>query len=442
MFGGNTGPAMQSALIGVTETRSPGNSHLAGDQSLSRNLLRSASFLLTSACLILLLPMLGVTQVTPSTPSQPATASEQQIESPAKTADTDDSATPHKDQAGHKTEKKKKPHRGAIVGIPVPTSSPAIGTGVTIMGGYIFPLREKDKVSPPSIIGGAVLVTNNGSRGLALGTELYFKEDRYHVLTGIAKGNLNYDFFGTGNNAGNEGRSFALKQTGTVFFGEGLRRIGWDIFVGPRIWWGSSTLSPQHLGESFPDLPPLEVDFQMHALGFKVERDTRPNRFYPVKGTYFLFSADYFAKDLGGTFSFQTYRSTFNAYHSFNPKQVLAYNAFVCSTYGRAPFFGQCIYGMQEELRGYQAGRYIDMKMAATQLEFRQVLPWRFGVVAFGGLGEVGPSFTSFNCANLLPGIGGGVRFNLSKEYHVNLRADIAQGKNGPTFSMGLGEAF
>jgi hypothetical protein len=42
----------------------------------------------------------------------------------------------------------------------------------------------------------------------------------------------------------------------------------------------------------------------------------------------------------------------------------------------------------------------------------------------------------------LLPGIGFGPRFQLSTQYHVNLRADFAQGKNGRTFSMGLAEAF
>ena len=32
--------------------------------------------------------------------------------------------------------------------------------------------------------------------------------------------------------------------------------------------------------------------------------------------------------------------------------------------------------------------------------------------------------------------------FELSKKYHVNLRADIAQDKDGHTFGMGVGEAF
>jgi outer membrane protein assembly factor BamA len=310
------------------------------------------------------------------------------------------------------------------------------------MGGYIFPISNTDKLSPPSIIGGAGLLTDNGTRAWAVGTELYFNEDRYHVLAGYARGDLNYDFYGTGTDAGNAGLKFGLNQTGSVFFGEALRRVFWRFFIGPRIWFGGSKISPQHLQENHPDLPPLNVNFDMRSLGFKIERDTTPNRFYPVKGSTFQFNADFFSKDLGGSFTFQTYRLKFNAYHSFDAKQVLAYNLFVCSTGGRAPFFGQCIFGLQDELRGYPAGRYIDKKMIATQAEYRRLLIWRIGMVMFAGLGEVAPSFSSFNGQNLLGCVGGGVRFNLSTKYHVNLRADIAQGKNDHTFSMGIGEAF
>jgi len=97
---------------------------------------------------------------------------------------------------------------------------------------------------------------------------------------------------------------------------------------------------------------------------------------------------------------------------------------------------------MQNELRGYPAGRYIDRKMLATQGEYRLVLPWRFGVVVFGGLGEVAPTISSFRADNILGSAGVGPRFSLSTKYHVNLRADFAWGKNGRTFSMGMGEAF
>ncbi|HZC44003.1 MAG TPA: hypothetical protein VE195_07500, partial [Acidobacteriaceae bacterium] len=158
--------------------------------------------------------------------------------------------------------------RGSFVVAPIPMSSPAIGTGATIIGAYIFPLQKSDKISRPSLVGGAWVGTNNGTRAWVLGTELFFNQDRYHVITGVAHGDLNYDFYGTGNANGNAGRKFGLNQTGNVFFAEASRRTFWQVFIGPRMWFGDSRIEPQHLGEKFPDLPPFGKDFSMRSLGF------------------------------------------------------------------------------------------------------------------------------------------------------------------------------
>jgi len=123
----------------------------------------------------------------------------------------------------------------------------------------------------------------------------------------------------------------------------------------------------------------------LRAIGFRVIRDSRLNRFYPTQGTLLDFTGDFLSKGLGRKYSFQSYKFTFNTYLSFGDKQVLAYNLFFCGTGGQPPFYGNCIYGVNNELRGYQAGRYLDRYMFATQLEYRLVLPWRFGIVALEG---------------------------------------------------------
>ena len=78
-------------------------------------------------------------------------------------------------EAYPQVKKAKKEKRGSIVVAPIPISSPAIGSGVLLAGGYIFPFRKSDKVSQPSTIGAAGLITDNGSRGWGLGGEFYFK---------------------------------------------------------------------------------------------------------------------------------------------------------------------------------------------------------------------------------------------------------------------------
>lgn len=337
-----------------------------------------------------------------------------------------------------------KKRRGEFVIAPIPVSSPALGTGIIPVVGYIFRVDKEDQVSPPSVLGAAGLITDNGSRAFALAGQLYLKRDTYRVTSAFLQGNLNYNLYGIGVGAGNAGVKLPLTQEGSVFLGEILRRIKWQFFVGPRIIAGHSSVVTRSNGDLGASVPPdIGLDTKLTSLGFVINRDTRDNRFFPRAGTMFEFTSDFFDTALGSKYSFQSFRTTFNKYWGLTNKQVLAYNAHFCATGGDPPFYGNCIYGTHNELRGYEAGRYIDRFMVATQLEYRVSLPKRFGVVGFGGIGGVAPGARKFfYSSSFLPAGGGGIRFLLSKSYHVNLRADIAAGKNEHTVSMGISEAF
>jgi Omp85 superfamily domain len=331
-----------------------------------------------------------------------------------------------------------------IVVAPLPISSPAIGTGITPILGYIFPLSKNDKVSPPSTIGAAGLITNNGSLGFAVGGQFFFKENTYEVTSGYVHGNVNYNIYA---DELAPGFKLPLNQTGEAFFGEFLRRLFWRFFAGPRFMSGNSFITVRPNDDiNFPIPPEVGLHTTLRSIGAKVTRDTRPNHFYPLSGTQFTFTADFFSQDLGSKYSFQSYRTQFDKYWSLSKNQVLAYDAYFCGTAGNPPFYGNCIYGTSNELRGYTAGHYFTRYSMATQAEYRLVLPWRFGLVVFGGLGGVIPGgnqlLQQVQNSHFLPSGGGGLRFELSKKYHVNLRADIAQGLYGHTFGMGVGEAF
>jgi hypothetical protein len=343
-----------------------------------------------------------------------------------------------------KKKKKKFPPRGAIVAAPLPIVSPAIGAGIIPAVGYIFPFGKDDKVSPPSTVGAAGLITNNGSSGFGIGAELFMKENTYAVTTLYVHGNIDYNLYGIGTAAGDGTLKIPLDQAGQLYFGEALRRIPWQFFIGPRFSTGNSivTVRPSNAETAAPP-PDLALHTTLRALGLRLVRDTRPNHFYPTAGTFTQFTSDFFAQALGSKYTFQSYRFTFNKYGTVGKNQVLAYNLFNCNTGGDPPFYGNCIYGTNNELRGYAAGRYLDRYMIATQVEYRVSLPKRFGLAAFGGIGEVIPGGKEiFRIDNLLPSIGGGPRFDLSPKYHVNLRADFARGKDSWTWSMGVGEAF
>jgi hypothetical protein len=330
---------------------------------------------------------------------------------------------------------------GSFVVAPLPISSPALGSGIIPILGYIFSLGPPGETSA-SVIGAAGLVTDNGSRGIVLGGELYFRKDTYRTTAIYARGNLNYNLYGLG--AGSSQPALPLKQDGQVFFGELLRRIKWKFSLGPRFFSGSSLVTQRTPGLEPAQLPPdLGLQTSLKAIGFRVNRDARANHFYPTAGTLVDFTSDFFFHALGSKYAFQAYRLTFNQYRSVTRNQVFAYSLFACATGGQPPFYGNCIYGTNDRLRGYIAGQYLDRYMVTAQVEYRVVLPWRFGAVGFAGTGEVIPGGNQpFRSKNFLPSAGGGLRFQLSRKYHLNLRADAAQGKGSHTWSMSVGEAF
>src|SRR6266581_4895282 len=164
-----------------------------------------------------------------------------------------------------KAEKKSAAHRGALVPAPLPISSPTVGIGMVPGVGYIFPFSRSDKVSPPSVIGVAGLVTNNGSRGIGVGADLYMKKNTYEITAMYAHGNVNYDVYGSGVLAAVK---LPLAQSGDLFRTEVLRRTWWKVFVGPRFWTGQS-FTTLTLNESQvpPPLVGLGIHNTMRALG-------------------------------------------------------------------------------------------------------------------------------------------------------------------------------
>ena len=112
------------------------------------------------AAIVAVFPLLCSLALTQNEPSQDsAGASVSQVEQDSSQATAHPATSP-------KVPTKKLP--GQFVVAPIPISSPALGSGLIPVVGYIFPLRSHDEVSPPSVIGASGLITDNGSRAFAV----------------------------------------------------------------------------------------------------------------------------------------------------------------------------------------------------------------------------------------------------------------------------------
>lgn len=380
-------------------------------------------------------------QTTASSPAKEESAAAGPSPSPIKPQQNQDPAPTTKDKDDKA--KPKKPKRGSLVIAPIPISSPAIGSGLVLAIGYVFKLNQEDKLSPPSTIGLVGARTNGGTRAGGLGGRLYFSENKYQTTLVLAKGHANFDFFGIGRIPGRDPISVPLEVGGTVFFGEFMRNVWKDVFVGPRYQYRNLTVSldgPQTPGGF--EIPDIDIKAKSVALGLHIQRDKRDSTFYARKGSLFDVTADFFDQSLGSRRQYQTYKVSYNNYRAIGEKQVLAYRGVVCAANQNVPFYDLCLYGTSSDLRGYAGGEFQNRRMFATQAEYRRELPKRLGLVAFGGIGGVERRWNEFRSDALLPAAGVGLRFKLDKKNHINYRIDFAIGRAGHTLSIGIGEAF
>lgn len=326
---------------------------------------------------------------------------------------------------------------------PLPMINPTLDNGLLLIGGALYHLDARDRTTPPSLTMGMAMATSNGSWGAGGAQQLHLHHDRYRVLAAAAYGNVNYDFYGIGQDAGSSGRSLPLIQAGSIGLLDGLVRIGGEWFAGARYQYMDMHVhvNQSAIPDDAPVLPERDVALRTAALGPRVLHDGRDNPFYATRGTLFNAMAAFADEALGGRRTYQAYQAWFSQYRAIG-SDVLAWRVSACDTSGDVPFYDLCQLGKSQDLRGYVVGQYRDRAMAAAQVEYRATIWKRLGAVAFFGAGAVAPSFDRLSAGDVLPGGGAGLRFTIAPRNHVNIRADYAWGKDSHALYIAVAEAF
>ncbi len=93
-------------------------------------------------------------------------------------------------------------------------------------------------------------------------------------------------------------------------------------------------------------------------------------------------------------------------------------------------------------MRGYYLGRYRDKEMIVLQTEYRMPVWRRFGIVGFGGLGEVSERIKDFSLSGIKYSLGGGIRFAVKPKEKLNIRLDYGIGSHSSGVYLYITEAF
>lgn len=331
-----------------------------------------------------------------------------------------------------------------LVIAPIPGRSPQLGWQLTLGVGYFLEPKKKAKDSdtPPSILGGFGMVAENGSYAYGGGAYLHLLNDDLRIKAGAAYADINYEFFGVGTDLNRLDLSILIRQKMPLYFGTATYRVWKDLYLGFGYTGGTvDTTAKVDIDIPAPQLVNPLGELDIGAWMIPIEWDSRDHEQFPRSGWKIDGRAMFYNQSAGSEFNAETYKIAGNYYLPMRDRDVLATRLMVRWTKGDAPFFLKSSFGGGVDLRGYPSGRFRDNMMYAVQTEYRWQFNDRWIFTGFVGVGEVAEHFSDFG-SYYLPAAGLGTRFVLSKKHRVGLSFDVAQGKTGTEYYVGIGEAF
>jgi SSS family solute:Na+ symporter len=327
---------------------------------------------------------------------------------------------------------------------PIPFKNTQLGWGLGLMAGAIHRFDADTTIKPSTgVVGG--FYTENKSWGVLAREMARLAHDTWRLRGVLSHCDVNYDFFGVGEDAGNAGLSIPVEQTMDFSVGSVLRRVSTGLYVGGAVMWMGTQVDPQSAPPIHVPLPDVDRSHAtLVAPGLQGELDTRDDDYWPKHGSLAKLKGWFFTGALGSSRQFERYLVG-GCWYGHVPwhQLVIATNASAQAASGDAPFYALPSVGTGEyALRGYQQGRYRDKVMVTAQAEARWHSPGRLGATAFGGLAQVAPSVGDLGNALVLPAGGAGVRYQMTRKYPMHLRLDYAWGRNEGLLYFAVGEAF
>lgn len=176
------------------------------------------------------------------------------------------------------------------------------------------------------------------------------------------------------------------------------------------------------------------------GLGFTFMIDTRDIITGPTRGLYVRVDQQFNPRFLTNKYCFSMTEVLAATYLPVWKGGLICPMVHGRFTYGNTPWGLLSTFGDGRSMRGYYEGRYRDKCEADVQVELRQHVWRRNGVVVWVGAGEVFPDMQCLTMRKVLPNAGIGYRWEFKKG--VNVRLDVGFGRSEKGINFSLNEAF
>jgi len=313
-------------------------------------------------------------------------------------------------------------------------------------GVYAFRLPGSSPESRPSSVTLTAKYTQERQYEFRLVPDIYFRDGEYQLRCDILYRKFPRKFYGIGGDTLDSMEEPYTLQRGAVF-ASFQKRIGTALNVGILYEFERAKL--------------VEMDGSLDEIGlsggkrgkgsgvgFKVNWDNRNRLFSPTWGGFCQILTMFYRDFLKSDYEYTRYSLDLRQYATFARIHTLVLRGFADFTSGDPPFHKMPLLGGENIIRGYYMrayylGRYRDKKLITAQIEYR-VMPvwWRVGLVGFLEYGDVSDKFGNFKLKDFKPTVGLGLRYQFNRDEGVNLRADLAFGKDSSGYHLTIFEAF
>jgi len=273
----------------------------------------------------------------------------------------------------------------------------------------------------------------------------YMPKDRQRWTYDFTFRNIPNDIWGIGWDMCSDDRNKGnYKQIQMSFSPNYLFRIASNLYAGARMNFQFNNtrdfVYPIRNLQIVDLLDGQEKNIIATGFGGELLYDSRDFGLNAYKGHYFSIQQLYYAPGIS-TYSFWSTDVTYRTYVPLWTKCVFAMEVHGLFNYGgTVPWTLMGMSGVDGRLRGYYRGRYRDNNIMEGQIEFRQRIKWRLGLVAWVGCANVFSDFRTIAWHKTLPSYGLGLRWEFKPRVNIRIDYGFTRDEGGVVFN--INEAF
>lgn len=337
---------------------------------------------------------------------------------------------------------KQKPNKKIDFGfIPGPNYSATTGFGLGLLGTATYSADHTDPTLPRSNASVYSNMTTAGFFMVGLRGNHIFPHESFQLDYKVNLSTFSTSYWGMGYaNADNDDNETDYRRNRINAMARFMVKLAPNTYIGPFVNYRVTQASD--VNEDFSYLwQGQDKTIHTYTAGLSFTYDSRDFMLNASKGVFVQIDQTFTPRCFGnGKYNFSTTEATFATYGKLWKGAILAGELHGQFNYGHIPWSQLATVGSNDRMRGYYEGRYNDKNVIEGQVELRQHIKGRNGVVAWVALANAFPDFKNIAWRYTLPNAGVGYRWEFKKR--INIRVDYGFTRNGGGFIFNINEAF